>query len=523
MRTPFRVRTWSLFVLFVSSAARAAAPTPEFDPFAPAEQRVHAQFARIEQEIARLRNVGLSAQADEMRSDLSYFQLQLAGARPTRVDGPNLDWIGLYEGPGGSTPPPPVDVTVQATDRPVILALTSFEPVNWRLNVQPGAQLDRVIVYGANGASMPVGLPGIVPIELYSRGTAHGLVYAYEKNYDNFLTGIRGMHALTGFESISFQGAHSAEGRSFSIGRTNIDWRAQRVLDEMRPLYEQATEYGRAQQRAAVAGHRFVALLRTPLNDRWTRQAALAQFTPFSAVYDTIRPLDGRVEHLAFDPTSGRYFGSMGHRVYEIDPDSGGLTQLAGQPFQNPLISHPSGMTFDTKRGRLITATLGGAGELYSYHPDTGQWALLASLNNLDLQGLTYVETEDAFYGMSKGGNSGSGIESLIPDLIRFNADGQVTRRVSIATRLPIDSEWGHQLFTVGDQLGLLTRAVPDLDRPIEDAASRFLLIDPATGDVTYSGIIVVPEPGTVLLVIACGVVLTRRRRRASRLPRSCS
>jgi hypothetical protein len=362
---------------------------------------------------------------------------------------------------------------------------------------------------------MPQNLPGTVPLELYARGSEHGLTYAYDVNFENYLSGLRGLHAHTGFRSFSLQGASQPDGgQSFSIGRTNPDWRAQHVLREMRPLYEEATAHGRAQQRAAVAGERFTAVLRTPLNQRWAGQSAIAEFTPFSAVYDTIRPVDARVEHVTFDPASGRYFGFVDHRAYEIDPESGEMTIMPGQPLDNPEVSWPSGMAFDTNRRRLIVATLGGAGEFYSYELDARRWSLLASLNNLDLQGLTYVESEDAFYGMSRGGNGGSEPEALVPDLVRFDAQGRVTGRVSIATRLPMEGNWGHQLFTVGDKVGLLTQAVADLDHPLEDLASRFLLIDPATGDVTYSGIMVVPEPAAAMLIFVSATSLVRPRRR---------
>ena len=507
---------FSLPIIFiVGTASQAADLLPAADPYAPAGLRVEGQFARIEQEIARLRGAGLSADADRMASELSYFRGLSAGTTTSRLAGPRLDWIGVAEGPQGSESAP-VDVMVRATGGPTTLALTSSDPVAWRLNVEPGAQIDRVIVYGAQGVSPPANVPANVPVELYSNASSQGLVNAYQKSFESYYPAVRALQARTGFTSFSLQGAYDPVGKSFSVGEGNSDWRAQHVLAEMRPLYEQALVFEKAEQRAQVGGYRFTGLLHTPLDGSgpqgfptWPpflipRRTDIAEFTPLGPVRTTAR-LREHVEQLTQDPESGRYFGLAWRKVHEVDLATGQSVPLPDEPGSS---SSTRGLTFDTKRNRLVAATVGTGGGLYTYGPDDQKWSLLRSIDIIDFQALTYVAAEDAFYGVNEGWHTSSQA-----NLIRFDADGRETFRTPIATRLRIGGHWGNQVFPVGDNLGLLTNPLPDLDRPDLPPQTWFLVIDPQNGEVLYSGAIAIPEPGVVTLVAGCALLLVRRRR----------
>src|SRR5690349_10480901 len=117
--------------------ANAAIIPVETNPFAPASQQVQAQFNTINSEILRLQLAGQTAAADAMRARLTHYQNQLNGTEASDGSGSELDIVECYQSPNGSTPGP-ASVHVAVTDRPVVLALGSYESVNWTLSIDPG-------------------------------------------------------------------------------------------------------------------------------------------------------------------------------------------------------------------------------------------------------------------------------------------------------------------------------------------------------------------------------------------------
>lgn len=79
-----------------------------------------------------------------------------------------LHLIGVYEasaehgGNKGRTTGS-VDVKVERQNKPIILALSAYEPINWNVTVEPGAVIEKIIVNGYNNQTVS-GVSGI-PIE----------------------------------------------------------------------------------------------------------------------------------------------------------------------------------------------------------------------------------------------------------------------------------------------------------------------------------------------------------------------
>lgn len=497
-----------LIVLLISRSAWAAAPTPEFDYFASAADRVRARFERIEVEIARLRAAGMSAEADAMRGELQYFRGRLAGTTARASNDPALDIVGVFEGPLGSQPPSKpttgeVHVQVNPTGHPVVLALTSAWPVDWKLNVHPEATMHRVIVYSnshlsrSTVANVPAGV-AVEQFDVYSGGS-----YAYEKNFGPFPRTARWLHGLTGLTVSSIQGDYFVQAEPYSIGGDNTDWRVQRVLTEVQPLYEQAVAHELNDARAAAEQLRFTALLRTP------RQGSppiteLREFSGTGVTDGTRLLLDLPLQYVAVDEEHGRFFGLYRDRAYEIDPANGALTALPAPSSDVPYLGWATALTYDSKRNRLVMTAFGGPGALYSYSVDDGRWSVLADLRNIDLGALTYVEPLDAFFALS---------DRPQEQLLRFDASGQLKEKLSLSRWIPQASPLEpFQLFAVGEKLGLLTTPYADLDYPHLPPEMRFYLIEPETGDVIYSGIVAIPEPTGAVALIGCAACLLRRR-----------
>ncbi|MEG5059248.1 hypothetical protein QUB60_14970 [Microcoleus sp. A2-C5] len=88
-----------------------------------------------------------------------------------------LHLIGVYEansehGNGNlsksalAKPTKRIEINVEPRNKPIILALSAYEPVNWNINVEPGTVIEKIIVNGYHNQTVS-GVSGI-PIEEHS-------------------------------------------------------------------------------------------------------------------------------------------------------------------------------------------------------------------------------------------------------------------------------------------------------------------------------------------------------------------
>lgn len=135
---------------------------------------------------------------------------------PGQIDVPSdarVVAIGVYEAADGvhSFAGPrqagTVNVFVATGTRPIVLVLSSYEPVNWHLQLQDGAQVSHVLLSGYH-ASQVSGAPA-------ARIENIGTQYAYQRGSPQFesLDGL--VRQSTGKRIDSFQGAYS--GASFRL------------------------------------------------------------------------------------------------------------------------------------------------------------------------------------------------------------------------------------------------------------------------------------------------------------------
>src|SRR5207237_10763928 len=85
------------------------------------------------------------------------------------------------------------------------------------------------------------------------------------------------LRGLTGLPVTTLQGGYRYPGRPIVVGPRDTEWRRQRVMNRLDPLWREATALQRAERRVAFAGTRFTAI-------RWLGgfppQGELADFTP---------------------------------------------------------------------------------------------------------------------------------------------------------------------------------------------------------------------------------------------------
>ncbi|MBY0266145.1 MAG: hypothetical protein K2W84_07015 [Burkholderiales bacterium] len=138
--------------------------------------------------------------------------ISVPNAQSGSLTGTAVHAIGVYEGrlPGGlrreagSHPEGVVNVTVHPTRDPAVLYLVAYEPVNWVLQVRPGARLTRIITSGYHAQRVTVqGAAGVPVVTTPYRG----------EHSDPFNGALR----VTGVKPASAQ--HQYSGASFEVGR----------------------------------------------------------------------------------------------------------------------------------------------------------------------------------------------------------------------------------------------------------------------------------------------------------------
>lgn len=126
---------------------------------------------------------------------------------------PELHVISVYQGSGGV-----IDVTVRARPRPVVLALTSYEPIEWRVTLEPGATIDRVLVsdFPGGAASSVTGLPlGVTAEVIEACGYGYGWEPLHNTGGGDLRSTISALRGLTGLAETTFQGCY--EGSAFVV------------------------------------------------------------------------------------------------------------------------------------------------------------------------------------------------------------------------------------------------------------------------------------------------------------------
>jgi hypothetical protein len=226
---------------------------------------------------------------------------------------------------------------------------------------------------------------------------------------------------------------------------------------------------------AAEPGTTFKAVIQ-PTNPGIPRGALYGDFTLNGPLEETLVPLPDNVGEVVTDSTRQLLFGMGGHELYQLDLLNRKATEIAVNGV--PDISWAMGLAYDTRRNRVLLATLGGEGYIYSYDHRGQTWSILCSLNNVDVTAIAYLKSCDHIFAIGYG-PADSREEGAF--LYEYDAvSGRLIQRRSI--ELPIDGDFidrGLQLIPVDDSLVFI-----QVPTSAKNATPRFHVIDPKSGTV---------------------------------------
>lgn len=298
-------------------------------------------------------------------------------------------------------------VNLEHQARPVILVLTSYEDMQWKVVPAPGTRI-KAIVVASREKSMkePVDVPAQVPVmsdELpYSSDLSNikfrELMTKLNANYGvNKVLGYHGEHQLPA--TITLRGPFAPDPRLTldgirpEVARVSLDFNLISVDGRKLPFTSAGPK----------SGKRYAGVIRGGIMS--------PQRAGPAAVGD-----DGKETYFL-----------DGWSALAWAPDGlNGHTEKLKPPANLPELSWASGLAWDTRSGILAMASYGGVGYLYRYDTRNRKWLDAHSLQDHDLIGLTFNQTKNEYVGITAKA-----------DLVRINKQGELDDVQSLDKLLP--------------------------------------------------------------------------------------
>ena len=112
-----------------------------------------------------------------------------------------------------------MDIRIERQERPIVLVLSAYEPVQWNVSLKTGVNLEKIIVNGYH--DQKVSGVADVPIEEFSYQETGNYFGKFAYRWDKFspsadtLSLVTNLEQLTKTSLVSFQGCY--RGTSFTV------------------------------------------------------------------------------------------------------------------------------------------------------------------------------------------------------------------------------------------------------------------------------------------------------------------
>ncbi|NSL53488.1 hypothetical protein HJ583_000470 [Uliginosibacterium sp. IMCC34675] len=324
--------------------------------------------------------------------------LVLSPEPPARelAQGAEVILVSGYEPPKGA-----VHVNIDRPGAKVLLVMTSYEQINWRVTASPKTSIVAILVGGYH--------PSTVSTTLQTQGYMVKLPYAYETENVKFRELLVRLNQLFGIEQLSaFRGSYTLPA----------------VINLAAPDAPRAelTMQG-PQPKVSKSKFTFGLLTRDYGRTHWTVSG------PLNGGKDTYVS-EGKI---AVSESGDRAFRLRGDQLESVDIPTGQATSIALPP-DFPRFSWAMDLAYDSKRNVVSIVTLGGEGFLYRFDARNREWLDYRSVNNVDIFSLSYDAKADRYVAWTDQGSllfiSGTG-DALFakPVISRLEGFGRVYDR----------------------------------------------------------------------------------------------
>lgn len=265
-----------------------------------------------------------------------------------------------------------VNVEVNRPGSKVLLVLTSYEKIDWKVSATPSTTISGIII---SGYTTPT-----VITSISTQGYIVKLPYAYEtenKNFKDLLTTLNGWFDINKVDV--FRGSYAIP----SV--INIS-----ALD---PPRDELTLSGPSPKKP---------------NKNFTFNLITTNFK--KVVWTLTGPVHKGEEsyigegHVAISP-SGKDFYRLKNEKLEVSSQLKDDYNTILLPPNFPDFSHAMDIAYDTKRDIVSVVTSGGEGFLYRFDAKKKQWIDFRSVSNIDIYSLAYDRSLDRYVAWTDHGN----------------------------------------------------------------------------------------------------------------------
>lgn len=454
----------------------------------------------IEERIYDLKKKGDDENAQTMQAELdAILDGDWIGNTQSEDASPRLHVVSMNG--ADSSGNDEVDVVVSDLGGPVVLCVCARERLKWKIELEEGVELRRVIA----GGLRPQIIEGVRDGVVIEGQTTSGVNpdYAFFRFGDGRFTGSleSSVRRIVGMEPATMQYGYEVSGRPFVVGPSSSrwgieceEWTTQMQVHLLDDLYRSSMKPRAMEVAKKLVGHTFPVVLvnrQDRLGGGTSTVAAASIFGPYvSTMQPTMRPVAGLAydsegptllsllqSHVQTSPTS---FVAHSGSLVGVDCESGELTPFNVNGFSGSALN--STMAYDTDHERVY---VWGQRELLSIDVYARKITVHRE-DNPGVHAITYSPGGQCLIAVVGGGSRLS--RGPISEIRRYNLRGAEIERVPIRGQIPSAGNSGRPMLVEIDNYLVV---MPDV---AEDAYMR-----PIPVDRTY-----VLDPGTGEIVLVC-------------------